>query len=297
MTSTSPLATTTALNARSDVAPTCAGPRPSHSEQMHYPRSTARPGSKRFSLISPSGPRRILKGSAVVATCVCRGEGGRTRARSVALFRGAAACPSDPSAGPPRGSRAPPRPPAPPRGPRPGLGPHFCVEPQRGREAHRACYRLELGQARVLDAAVPQVRNVGAGDDPARGVLQVLPAPLGAVGPAVERKQTSEPFRDMPLAALVHCPPCSAISTVHLLVQDTIRCRGARPGVPEDLGAGRDRRRFGAFRSEFGPSGIPAGALAVCDAASKRGSEQHGGDAMASAGRGVALYCGSKILG
>jgi hypothetical protein len=81
------------------------------------------------------------------------------------------------------------------------------AEPELGREAHRARYRLELGEARVLDAAVPEVGDVGAGDGPARGLLEVLPAPPRVVWPAVDGQQPPEPLPDMILPALVHCPP------------------------------------------------------------------------------------------
>ena len=61
-----------------------------------------------------------------------------------------------------------------------------CVlEPECGREAHGPRYGQHLLVARVLYAALPEVGEVGACHDPARGLVELLARPAAPVRAAV----------------------------------------------------------------------------------------------------------------
>ena len=73
--------------------------------------------------------------------------------------------------------------------------PGRLLEPQRGREAHGPRYRQHLLVARVLDAALAQVRDVGSSHDAARGLVELLARPGGAVRATVGIEEKLEPLR------------------------------------------------------------------------------------------------------
>jgi len=63
------------------------------------------------------------------------------------------------------------------------------LEPERGREAHRPRYRQQLLVAGVLYAPLAQVRHVGAGHNPARGLVELLAGPAAPIRAAVFVKE------------------------------------------------------------------------------------------------------------
>jgi len=66
------------------------------------------------------------------------------------------------------------------------------LEPEGGREAHRPRYRQQLLVAGVLYAALPEVGHVGAGHNPARGLVELLARPAAAVRAAVSVEEKLE---------------------------------------------------------------------------------------------------------
>jgi hypothetical protein len=68
------------------------------------------------------------------------------------------------------------------------------LESECGREAHGPSYRQHLLVAGILYAPLAQVRDVGAGHDAARGLVELLARPWGAVRAAVLIEEKLEPL-------------------------------------------------------------------------------------------------------